>query len=370
MKTTMKVSLSLFLFPSILIVSLLSGCQQNHDDGGHHEAMLKLEITNPVRKNSFITSEYVGQIHAIRRVEIRAMERGYLDKIFVDEGQLVRKGQPMFQLRQNYALAELSKATAEADALGIEYENTRALANQNIVSPNELALAKALLDKANAEVTMAETLLAWTKIDAPFTGFVDRFHVRSGSLMEEGEEMTTLSDVSKMWVYFNVHEAEYLDYVSGKTKQSSIKVQLKMANGEIYEHPGIIETIVADFDNKTGNIEFRATFPNPDNMLRHGQTGNILMPTPYSNAIIIPQKATFEVLDKTYVYVVDGEGVLKQRLITLAAELPHVYIVKDGLSDQDRILIEGLRKVSKGMKIEPLFRSSTQVLAGLDLYAE
>lgn len=363
MKKIISVSLSLFV-----LVTLLNACDSGHHE--EHHALLSLEVTNPVRKNSFITKEYVGQIHAIRRIEIRAMERGFLQDVFVDEGQMVRQGQPMFQLVQTHYLAEYDKAKAEADALRIEYQNTKSLADQNIVSQNELLLAKALLDKAIADVTMAQTHLGWTKIEAPFSGFVDRFHVRNGSLVEENEELTTLSDVSKMWVYFNVHESEYLDYVSGKAKQSSIKVQLKMANGEIYEHPGIIETIVADFDNKTGNIEFRATFPNPDNMLRHGQTGNILMPTPYANAIVIPQKATFEVLDKMYVYVVSGDGELQQRPITVAAELPHVYIVQDGLREQDRILLEGLRKVSKGMKIEPKFRPSQQVLAGLDLHAE
>ncbi|MDX1813001.1 MAG: efflux RND transporter periplasmic adaptor subunit, partial [Gammaproteobacteria bacterium] len=289
---------------------------------------------------------------------------------FVDEGQKVREGQPMFKLVQSHFLAELDKATAEANALQIEYENTRALAQQNIVSQNELALAKAEYDKALADVNMAKTHLAWTEINAPFDGFVDKLEVRNGSLVEENETLTSLSDISKMWVYFNLPEAEYLDYVSGKAKQSTVKVQLKMANGEMYEKPGVIETIVADFDNKTGNIEFRATFENPKSILRHGQTGNVLMSTPYMNAIVIPQKATFEILDKTYVYVVNANNELEQRRITLAAELPHVYIVKEGLRENDRVLLEGLRKVHKGQKIEAEFRRPEQVIAGLNLYAE
>lgn len=347
---------------------LISGCQ-TADHSAHDDAP-KLEVTNPLRKNLFISKEYVGQIHAIRRVELKAMERGYIDKIFVDEGQLVRQGEPMFRLMQNHSLAELDKSTAEANALLIEYQNTKSLADQNIVSKNELSLAKAKLDKANADVTMAKTHLAWTKIDAPFDGFVDRFHVRTGSLVEEGGELTTLSDVSTMWVYFNLHEAEYLDYVSGKTKQSAVKVQLKMANGAIFDQAGIVEAVVADFDNKTGNIEFRAAFANPNGILRHGQTGNVLMPTPYMNAIVIPQKATFEILDQVYVYVVNSESKLEQRLIAVAAELPHVYIIKEGLKEGDRILLEGLRKVHKGQTIVANFRPPEQVLAGLNLYAE
>lgn len=363
----MNVINKMFLAVSLLAI-FISGCQNT--DHSTHDSIPKLEVTNPLRKNLYIPNEYVGQIRAIRHIELRAMERGYLENIFVDEGQKVSQGQPMFKLMQNHYLAELAKSTAEANALTIEYENTKALANQNIVSQNELLLAKANLDKANADVTMAKTHLAWTNIDAPFDGFVDRLLVRKGSLLEEGEELTTLSDISTMWVYFNLHEAEYLDYVSGKTKQSNVKVHLKMANGEIFDQSGVIETIVADFDNKTGNIEFRATFPNPNNVLRHGQTGNVLMSTPYMNAIVIPQKATFEVLDKTYVYIVNGNGELEQRLITIAAELPHVYIVKDGLGEEDRVLMEGLRKVHKGQKIEANFRPAEQVIAGLNLYAE
>ena len=364
MKVMNKFSLGI-----LLSAIFISGCD-NAEHAVSHEEMLKLQVTSPMRKNLFIPNEYVAQVHAIRHIELRAMERGFLQETFVDEGQMVRKGQPMFQLMQNHYLAEVAKATAESQALSIEYTNTKALAEQNIVAPNELSLAKAELDKANAELTMAKTHLAWTRVEAPFDGIMDRLEVRNGSLVEEGEILTTLSDTSKMWVYFNLHETEYLDYVSGKTKQSNVKVHLKLANGKTFNQSGVIETIVADFDNKTGNIEFRATFPNPDNILRHGQTGSILMNTPHMNAIVIPQKATFEVLDKTYVYVVNGQSELEQRMITIAAELPHVYIVEKGIDEHDKVLLEGFRKVHKGQKIVADFRPAAQVVAGLNLYSE
>jgi len=363
----MKVANKVFLGVTLLSI-LFSGC--DHTEHSAHGGTPTLQVTNPLRKDLSITKEYVGQVRAIRRIEMLAMERGYIESIFVDEGQKVREGQPMFKLVQNHQLAELAKATAEANALQIEFQNTKALADQNIVSQNELALAKANLDKANAEVTMAQTHLNWTEVSAPFDGFVDRLEVRNGSLVEENGMLTTLSDISKMWVYFNLHEAEYLDYASGKTKQSTVKVKLKLANGSIYDRDGVIETIVADFDNKTGNIEFRATFENPQSILRHGQTGNVLMSTPYLDAIVIPQKATFAVLDKTYVYVVNASNELEQRLVTVGAELPHVFIIKEGLTEADRVLLEGHRKVHKGMKIEPSFVSAERVLEGLNLYAE
>jgi len=329
-----------------------------------------LEATKPLREDAAVTKEYVCQIHAIRHIEIRALERGYLQNIFVDEGQLVHQGQAMFKIMPNIYQADLLKAKAEANTMNIEYLNTKGLADQKIVSPNELALAKAKLDKADAEVKLAETHLGFTDINAPFEGIMDHFNVRNGSLVEDGSLLTTLSDISKLWVYFNVPESEYLDYKMHKHEDARTKVQLKMANGQIFDQTGTIETIEADFDNTAGNIEFRATFANPDKLLRHGETGTILMVKPYKNALLIPQKATFEILDKTYVYVINHEEKLEQRLINIEAELPYLFIVKDGLKDDDRILLEGLRKVHAGEKVEINLQPPEKVRSELELYTE
>jgi membrane fusion protein (multidrug efflux system) len=350
-----------------LLGTLLSAC---HHEEAHQEAPPKLQVTSPLRKDTTITKEYVCQIHAIQHIEVRALERGYLQDIFVDEGQLVKKGQAMFKIMPNVYQVELLKAEAEAKTVQIEYENTKALAEKNIVSPNEFALARAKLDKANAEVKLAQTHLDFTDIKAPFNGLMDHLAVRKGSLMDEGDLLTTLSDNSRMWVYFNVPEAEYLDYVAEKNHDTHTKVRLKMANGQLFNQEGIIETIEGDFDNKTGNIEFRAGFDNPERVLRHGETGNILMSVPYPNAMLIPQKATFEVLDKTYVYVVTKANKLEQRLITIAAEQPHLFIVESGLKEDDRVLIEGLRRVQNGQTIAVNYQAPEQVYSHLDLYAE
>lgn len=350
-----------------LLGTLLSAC---HHEEAPKEVRPKLEVTAPLRKDTTITKEYVCQIHAIQHIELRALERGYLQSVFVDEGQIVKQGQPMFKIMPNVYQVELLKAEAEAKTVQIEFENTRALADKNIVSPNELALARAKLDKANAEVKLAQTHLSFTDINAPFTGMMDHLAVRKGSLMAEGDLLTTLSDTSKMWVYFNVPESEYLDYKEQHDNEKNVKVKLRMANGKVFDQTGMIETIEADFDNKTGNIEFRAGFPNPDRVLRHGETGSILMDVPYPNAMLIPQKATFEILDKIYVYVVGKDNKLEQRLVKVAAELPHLYIIASGLKDGERVLIEGLRRVHGGEKIDVDYKAPEKVLPELELYAE
>ena len=143
-----------------------------------------------------------------------------------------------------------------------------------------------------------------------------------------------------------------------------------MANQKLFDQEGKVETIEADFDNTTGNIAFRATFPNPTGLLRHGETGNILVAANYPNAQLIPQKATFEILDRRYVFVVGDDGVVKSRPIVVAAELPHAFIIESGLADTDKVLLEGLRKVQDGKHIEVKFAEPAEVFAQLTYHAE
>jgi len=352
-----------------LIATLLSAC--NHSETEKHEELPTLQATLPLREDTSVTKEYVCQIRAIRHIEVRALEKGYVQNIFVDEGQWVRKGEPMFKIMPNIYQAELLKAQAEANNMNIEYLNTKGLADQGIVSANELALAKAKLDKANAEVKLAETHLSFTDINAPFDGLMDHLQVRNGSLLDEGSLLTTLSDTSKLWVYFNVPEAEYLDYKLHQSDDGRIRqVHIRMANGQIFNQTGVIETIEADFDNSAGNIEFRAMFPNPDKLLRHGETGTILMVRPYKDAMLIPQKAVFEIMDKSYVYVINKDGKLEQRLIKIEANIPHLFIIKEGLRNDDKILLEGLRKVHAGEQVKIDLRAPDKVRSELDLYTE
>ncbi len=352
---------------SLLVIIILASCASHKE---HKEAEIRLLATSPIRMDTLTTKVYVCQIHSAQHIELRALETGYLEKIYVDEGQFIKKGQLMFQIMPRLYQAEVQRAQAEANFAEIEYQNTMRLADQNVVAPNELALAKAKLDKANAELALAQVHLDFTQIRAPFDGIMDHFHVRLGSLVEEGELLTTLSDNHEMWVYFNVPEAEYLEYQSNVKKDSIINVKLQMANLKEFEYPGKVTTIEADFNNETGNIAFRATFPNPKGLLRHGETGNILVDKPLKNALLIPQKATFEILDQKYVLVIGKDEIVRTRHIKVGAELTHLYEVKSGLKESDIILLEGLRKVRDGEKISHDFQEPKEVLSSLELYAE
>jgi membrane fusion protein (multidrug efflux system) len=355
------------MFAAVSALFLYASCESKKEKKEEH---IKFLVTTPIKKDTSISKDYVSQIHSIRHIELRALERGYLKAIHVDEGQHVKKGQQMFNIMPNIYEADLQKAKAEAKVAEIELQNTQLLKDGNVISENELSMAKASFDKANAEVALAQTHLGFTNIKAPFDGIMDHLHVREGSLLDEGELLTTLSDNSEMWVYFNVPESEYLDYIMSTDKDSKKQVELLMANNKKFNQNGIVETIEGEFNNETGNIAFRATFPNPDGILRHGETGSVLMTVPFKDALIIPQKATFEVLDKKYVFIIDKENIARQTEVFVAAELPHLFIISKGLKPDDRILVDGIRMVKNKEKIETEFMKPSEVISKLNVYAE
>ncbi|HEY4258755.1 MAG TPA: efflux RND transporter periplasmic adaptor subunit, partial [Schlesneria sp.] len=243
--------------------------------------------------------------------------------------------------------------------------------DEKVVSKAEVSLVEAKLARAKAQAQLAKAEFNFTTFKAPFDGIIDRFELQQGGLVEEGDTLTTLSDNSVMWVYFNVPEANYLDYMDERSeREKDQKVELLLANRKKFSQAGKITAIEADFNNHTGNISFRADFPNPDRLLRHGQTGNILISRVKKDAIVIPQRATFQILDKRYVYVVDKESVAHQREIKVQNELEDVFVIDKGLEVGDKIVLEGTRQIRDGDKIQYEEQSPQQVLANLKFHAE
>ena len=341
-----------------------------HEGAGHHDH--KIVVTSPVKQDVISTQPYVCQIHSCKHIEVRALEGGYLEEIRVNEGQAVKKGDLMFKILPVLYQAKLDTEVAEAQRIEIELKNAQALNKKKIVSEQEIAIKTAELKKAQAKVQLAKAELNFASVTAPFDGIVDRQRLQPGSLIEEGDVLTTFSDNSLMWVYFNVPEGRYLEYKAdldaGKTDQ--LQIELKLANGKIFPQPGKIGAIEADFNNTTGNIPFRADFPNPSRLLRNGQTGTILIHRVVKDAIVIPQRATFEVLDKQYAYVVGEDHVVHQCDIKIGSEQDDIFVIEDGLSDGDKIILEGIRQVRDGDKIEYEFMAPEKVLGHQKYHAE
>ncbi len=329
------------------------------------------QVSKPLLKDLTLNDEYVCQIRAIQHIEIRSLERGYLQNVLVDEGETVHQGQLLFQIKPSVYEADVQKREAEVELSKIELANNQALVDQDIISATEAAMSAAKLAKVKAELELAKTHLGFTEIRAPFDGLIGRFgDIRLGSLLEENQLLTTLSDTHRLWVYFNVPEAQYLDYMQRRGKGVSQSVQLELANHEIYPETGTIETIQSDFNSTSGNVSFRASFSNPHGLLRYGQTGKILWPKKIKQAVIVPQKSTFEILEKRFISVVDKNGVIHEREIKVAREEPHIYIVASGIKPDEMFLLERQNKLDKGDKIRYQLIDPQRAIENLELYAE
>lgn len=347
--------------------AVLMSCTTKHEE---KEEAVNYSATSPLKIDTSFTKEYVAQLRSFRNIEIRAQEKGYLENIYVDEGENVKKGQLLFKIMPKLYEAELLKAKAEVAAAQIEVQNTKFLADKNVVAKNELAMVKAKLEQAKASATLAQVHLSFTEIRAPFDGTINRLPLKIGSLVDEGQLLTNLSDNNQIYAYFNVSEPEYLNYQQSNDKSKQQQVSLLLANNEPLKNKGIVEIIEGEFNNETGNIAFRAKFPNADKLLRNGETGKIEMLVPLKNALVIPQKATYEIQDKHYVFVIDHNNQLKSRNITIGAELPDLYLLSDGLKVSDKILLEGLQKVKDGDKIHYAMQNPQEVINHLKLKAE
>ncbi|PTS91828.1 efflux RND transporter periplasmic adaptor subunit [Flavobacterium sp. HMWF030] len=357
----------IILFTGLIALVCLTSCSTKKEEKEEAE---KFTATNPVVLDTSFVKEYVSQIKSVRNIEIRAQEKGFLQNIYVDEGQFVKKGQLLFKIMPNMYQAELLKAQAEQKSVEIELQNSKLLADKNIVSKNELSVAQAKLQSAKAEVALAKLHLSFTEIRAPFDGTIDRIPLKLGSLIDEGELMTSLSDNSQMFAYFNVSEPEYIQYQTDIKDRADSNVSLVLANGDTFKEKGKVELIESEFNNETGNIAFRARFPNSGKLLRNGETGQVQMLVPLKNAIIIPQKATYEIQDKKYVFVIDKNNKVNSREITITGEIPDLYVVKTGVTQNDKILLEGVQKVKENDKIKYEFQSPKEVMNHLRVKAE
>nr|MBI1231238.1 efflux RND transporter periplasmic adaptor subunit [Cytophagales bacterium] len=329
----------------------------------------ELPVIQVVAKDTVLHREYVAEIMAIQNVELRARVPGFLEKIFVDEGMEVTKGQLLFKTNDQEYRAELAKAkanllSAEAEARVMEYEieNLKIMVKENVISKSELDMTQAKYDAVIAKIEEAKSAeqnaqvqLSYTEIRSPFKGTLDRLPQRTGSLIDQGTLLTTVSDVSEVHVYFNVSEIEYLEYVksTAEERERGNNIRMVLADGSPYSYGGVIETMEGEFNPNTGSIAFRAKFPNPDKLLKHRATGKVILSNVVRDAIIIPQKTVFEIQDRSFVYVVDDTDKVEIRSIVPKARFSHYYIVESGLEPGERLLFEGIQTIEPGMTILP-----------------
>lgn len=320
-------------------------------------------VVNPIIKDTSYEREYATTINSFQNVEIRSKVKGFVENIYLDEGQKVKKGQILFTLNSkeyeqhvHKAEAAIQSTIAELRASEIEVENTKKLFDKNIVSKSELDLIttkvninKAKVNEARVAKEQAILHVEFTKIKAPFDGIINRIPNKKGSLIDEGALLTSISNNESVFAYFSVSEIDYLDYVQSKSKNNT--VTLSLANNSIYPYKGTIETTETEFNKETGNIAFRAKFPNPERLLKEGGTGKILVKKLYKNAIIIPQKSTFEVQGNIYVYLVDKNNTVYSKKINPINRLSNYFVLDKDLTKDDKIIYEGIQSIKTGDKV-------------------
>jgi membrane fusion protein (multidrug efflux system) len=346
-----------------LLLSGISGliaCSQ--EDLKDNTSKENYKVISPVLIDTHYYKEYATDLASVQYVEVRSHIRGLIEKIHVDEGSYVNAGQLLFTIDNRILKQEIEKlqaqlgmAEAELKQAQIEVNSTKPLVDKKIISTVELELkrskvtiAEARIKEVRADLALAQVNLGYSEIRAPFSGTINRIPNKKGSLVEEGVMLTTLSSSGDVFAYFKVTEAEYLRYQKRKQAGVSDEVELIMADNTPYESTGRIEITETEFDQSTGNIAFRARFKNPKSLLKNGSKGKIRIKESVNNAVIIPQRSTFEIQDKVYVFVADQKGKLTQREIVIAERLPHAYLIKDGISTEEKIILEGVASLKNG----------------------
>jgi len=363
----------------ILALIILAGCSRQEKKTTTAEVPSEIPVIKLLARDTSLAHNYVTDIQSIKNVEIRARVQGFIEKILVDEGQYVKKGQLLFQLNdQEYRIAlskaeaGLSSAMTTVKIAEVEMERIRTLVDKKVISKSELDLGMARLNEAKSKVADARATIAdanhklsYIAVRAPFDGIIDRIPLKTGSLVSEGALLTTVSDNQEMYTYFDITENEYLEYkrtVDGKFAQNKV-ARLILSDGSLYPIEGKIQTHESKFSDNTGSIAFRAKFPNPDHMLKHGASGKIQLVSELQNSILVPQKAVFEIQDKNYVFVMDSKQQVKMKSFVPSMRIAEYFVVDSGLKDGDVIVYEGVQNIRDGVQIKPVFQQEDTKLA-------
>lgn len=368
----------------LITITYLVSCNQGRaKEKDYTEKPLALPIHIVDTSNAETIKTYIGTIEGKVNVEVRPQVEGLLQEIYVDEGGYVTKGQKLFKVDAsayqeilNNALAHQNVAKAKLENAKLEIERLKPLVDNDVISnvrlksaKSDYDVAKASLDQATAAVGSAKINQGFTIITAPVSGYIGRIPKRIGNLVSKSdkESLTVLSDVQDVYVYFSMNESDFLYFSKLKIKEDSLKgiarnnnslifpdATLFLADGEKYNNKGVVDAINGQVDRTTGSISLRASFPNRDNILRNGSTGTLMISELKKGVIQIPQVATSELQDKTFVYVLDNQDRVVRKVITITGKSKDNYIVSHGIEIGDRIILTGLDKISEGTKVLPI----------------
>lgn len=314
--------------------------------------------------------------------EIRSNVSGFIVKINVSEGDMVKKGDVLFEVdhdiyeaQYNTALAQLHVAETKVTTARLTAQNKTNLAQKGIISEyekkladNSLAQAEAEMEQARAMLDNARTNLDYTYIKSPSNGVIGNIPVSLGNLASpsSADPLTVVSEINRVYANFSIDEKFMLFYTEKGGVNDILKympkVELKLATGDIYSEKGVVETISGVMNTRTGSAKMSAMFENPKLLLRSGNTASVLIPKTIKDALLVPQTATYELQDKKFVYVLNDSNVTVNRQIEVEPlTYEQNYIVTKGLKVGDRVVIEGVgASVKNNMKITPITKEQSE----------
>jgi membrane fusion protein (multidrug efflux system) len=363
----------------------LESCHSSEANTGYVMATPSLPVITLSDHPFASYQDFSASLEGSKDIEIRPQVNGYLDRIFVDEGAQVKKGQPLFRINDrpyrealNNAEAALAAAKANLANAEINVNKLTPLVQNNVVSPVQLKSAKAAYDataasvaQAQAQVANAEINIGYCLVKAPVDGFIGRIPFKTGSLVGETtpEPLTILSEIKDVRAYFSLSETDFLKFKNeypGNTIAEKVghmpPVELILADGSVYPEKGKVEIVSGQFSNGTGSIPFRAGFPNQNGTLRSGNTGKIRIRSVIPSGIVIPQESTFELQDKVFVFLLGDSNKISSVPVDIAGRSGNYYLVDKGVKAGDRIVYAGVDRLRDGAVIQPQSMSLDSLL--------
>ncbi|QXP71817.1 efflux RND transporter periplasmic adaptor subunit [Polaribacter sp. R2A056_3_33] len=307
-------------------------------------------------------NEYPTSLEGVVNSAVRAKVSGYIQKVMVDEGQKVRKGQVLFRLETQSLSQDAGAAKARINVAQVEVNKLVPLVEKNIISSVQLETAKANLAQAKANYSSVSASIAYGTIRSQVDGYVGAINYREGALVSPADPtpLTTVSDISKVYAFFSLNESEYLDFLQnaeGKNLEEKLgnyaEINLVLANGNTYAEKGKIETSTGQVNKNTGTVSLRAVFNNPNQLLTNGNSGKIQIPTVFENAIVVPQQATYEQQGNIMLFKLGEGNKAEASIIKIKAIVGNLYVVDSGINLKDKILVSGVGKLRSGTVITP-----------------
>lgn len=352
------------LFLTLSITSVLLALISCNDQENKQPAAQAMPFPVTQIKPLDITTytEYPTNIEGIVSSDVRAKTSGYVQKVLVDEGQKVKKGQVLFRLETQSLSQDAAAAKAQINVAQVEVNKLKPLVEKNIISPVQLETAKANLAQAQANYSSVNANIGYATVKSPVDGYVGAINYREGALISptDATPLTTVSDIKQVYAFFSMNESDYLDFIQkaeGKTIQEKVNnfppILLQLANGEIYSEKGKIQTVTGQINKSTGTVSFRAMFENPNQILTNGNSGIVKIPNLYKDAIVIPKTSTFEQQGSVLVYKLSSENKAISSVLTIQDEIDNLYVIKEGVSKGEKIIAEGVGKLRENTPITP-----------------